>query len=288
MKAWASLLILAALGLWPAGQTAGVERRVHVVIADAKGVPVRGLTAADFSVQVDDVRQTIVSVEPATDPPSVLILTDRLGQTSDYRPADLQRAVGNFIKRLRATHADSRFALTTFEGVLVQAVKFSDQQADLVQMLGRLTPVTSAPLVEALTDACRTVRFAPTTRRAILLMFAAYRPDEGLTRNDIASEMCRLSGASLWTLEARASDGRNLRNAAREMAVDQISQWSGGMHELITTARMLDATAAVMAELIASQYVITYSPGGGTPQSRLTVGVNARDAFVLAPLWATR
>ena len=58
-----------------------------------------------------------------------------------------------------------------------------------------------------------------------------------LSVQSLASEMCRLSGASLWTLEARASDGRNLRNAAREMAVDQISQWSGGMHELITTAR---------------------------------------------------
>jgi hypothetical protein len=282
------VLTLAAWHVAAAASATSAEQRVYVTIADAKGTPIRGLTAADFSIQIDDAKQTIVSVTPAAEPASVLILTDRLGQTSDYRPSDLQRAVRSFSARLRDGGADPRFALTTFEGVVVQAAKFGDAGADLQKILGRLTPVTSAPLVEALTDACRTVRFAPTPRRVILLLFAAYRPDEGQTRVDVASEMCRLSGASLWTLEARASDGRNLRNPAREMAVDRISQWSGGMHELVTTARALDATAAIMANLIAAQYVITYTPGGGHDQSRLTVGVGVRDAFVLAPMWASR
>ena len=278
------LCLAASVASVARGRSAPVELRVFVTIADPKGQPIRGLRAADFSVLIDDTRQSIVSVSPADEAPSVLILTDRLGQTSDYRPADLQRAIGNFTARLREGHSDTRLALTTFEGVVVQAVKFAEA-ADLQKILGRLTPVTNAPLVEALTDACRTIRFAPTQRRAILLLFAAYRPDEGQTRVDIASEMCRLSGSSLWTLEARASDGRNLRNPAREMAVDQISQWSGGMHELVTTAQALEATAAIMADLIGAQYVITYTPGGGTAKSRLTVGVNVRDAFVLAPMW---
>ncbi len=40
----------------------------------------------------------IVSAGPASEPASVLLLTDRLGQTADYRPADLRKALRSFVE----------------------------------------------------------------------------------------------------------------------------------------------------------------------------------------------
>jgi hypothetical protein len=283
----AMLAIPAAVG-WIGPRAAVVEQRVYVTVADAKGTPIRNLSASNFQVAVDDVRQTIVAVAPAAEPVSALLLTDRLGSNSDYRPADLQDAVGEFVSRLKSSQPQSRFALTTFDGVVVQGTSFSSDTSALSKTIGRMTAITDAPLVDALTAACGAMRLAPSDRRAILLVFASYRPDQGKTRTDVTSQTCRQSGASLWSLEARASDGRNFPNPAREMAVDQISLWSGGLRELVTTAASLRVLAGRVADLIGAQYAITYSPGTGSADSRLTVGVNVRDAFVLAPMWASR
>ena len=272
------------------GQVAGQGvAQVYVTVADQQGRPVTGLTAADFFVRIDDTIQEVVAATRATEPASVLLLTDRLGTTSDYRPGDLQRALRGFLGVLGSADARSQFALTTFDGIVLQVAPFGASPGLVDRALNRLTVSgNDAPLVDALTDACRTVARAPTPRRAILLVFAAFRADHGNPRSDITEGACRQSGASLWTLEARASDGRNYPNPAREMVVDGISRSSGGLHELVTTSEQLAGLASVMAGLIASQYVVTYGPGGGTARSRLTVGVRREHVIVLAPTWLDR
>lgn len=263
---------------------------VYVSVADAQGRPVRGLTAADFFVQVDETVQTVVTAGPATDPLSVVLLTDRLGVTSDYRPDDLRRALAGFLRVVRHDQPAPNIALTTFDDIVVQAARFGATPEVVDEALDRMTVTgNDAPLVDALADACRTARvFSPTRRRAILLVFAAFRPDRGNPRPDVAGRSCRQSGASIWALEARASDGRNYPNPAREAAVDEVSRSSGGLHELVTTSSRLAGLAEIMAELIAGQYAVTYRPGGGTSDSRLTVGVRREDVIVLAPTWMDR
>jgi len=281
---------LLAVSLAPSvrGAPREASERVYVTIADAKGQPVRGLTAVDFFVQLDGAPQELLSVAPATEPASVVLLTDRLGQTADYRPSDLRKAFQSFVGVLRSGHPSTKFALTTFDAIVVQLTKFTAPAADLDRALDRLpSTAMDAPLSDALGDACRTMVLAPTERRAIFLVYGSYRPDRGDGRIDVTAERCRLSGASLWAIEARASDGRNYRNPARERVVDDTSRLSGGMTEYVATATALDAVATVMAGLISAQYVVTFAPGGGTAASRLTVGVKRSDVFVLAPPFVT-
>lgn len=275
-----------------AGPLAAQSRRyerVYVTVADAQGRPVTGLGADDFFLELDGTRQEVISVEPASEPLSVVVLTDRLGLNSDFRASDLQRALQRYADTVRAGAPDSRIALTTFDGIVVRVVRFDGAAATLDRELGRLTVVSrDAPFVDALGDACSMMEGAPTGRRAILIVFAAYRPDQGNPRPDLTGRTCRQSGASVWALEARSPDGRNYPSPAREMVVDQVSQASGGMHELVTTAAQLEGLAGIFANLLASQYAVTFGPGGGTAESQLTVGVRRTDVFVLAPSWRAR
>jgi hypothetical protein len=287
----AVLLALVAAGSFVArpAAVAPASDQVHFTVADAAGTPIRGLTAADFFIQLDGAPQEILSAGPAADPLSVVLLTDRLGLNSDYRAQDLQKALERFVSTIREDRPESRFALTTFDGIVTQVTRFDMGRSMLDRALGRLSVVASeAPFVDALADACTTARGAPTARRAILVVFAAYRPDRGNPRPDLAGSLCRQSGASLWALEARAPDGRNYPNPAREMVVDEVARASGGMHELVTTAAQLEGLAGIMATLLSAQYQVTFGPGGGTADSRLTVGVKRTDVFVLAPSWTAK
>jgi hypothetical protein len=265
---------------------APANRRIYVVVADAKGQPVRGLTATDFFVRLDGKPVEVVSAGAASEPASILVLTDRLGQTADYRPNDLRKALRSFVEVASDGRVETKFALTTFDQIVTQIAKFPATPVEAGRQIDRLVgSALDAPFVDALADACTTAAEAPTDRRVIFLVYASYRPDRGLARIDATADRCRGSGASLWAIEARASDGRNYPNPARERIADDTSRLSGGMREYVSTAAALDSLSRLMGGLVASQYEVTIASGRTDARSQLTVGVKRTNVFVMAPTW---
>ncbi len=275
----------AALG-WSTGVAAPATTRIYVVVADAKGLPVLGLPASAFFVELNGKPVEIVSAGPASEPASILLLTDRLGQTSDYRPADLRKALRSFVEVSSDGRIETKFALTTFDQIVTAVAKFPSSPAEAGRVIDKLVgSALDAPFVDALSDACTTASASPTDRRIIFVVYASYRPDHGLSRIDATAESCRGSGASLWAVEARASDGRNYPNPARERIVDDVSRMSGGMREYVNAATGLDSLSRLMGTLVASQYAITFASGPTNIDSKLTVGVKRTGVFVMAPTW---
>jgi hypothetical protein len=272
----------------PAGTAA--QDRVYVAVADSKHKPVAGLTAADFRVAIDGQVQEIVSVAPATDPVSVVIITDRLGLEAAYNTFAVHRALSAFVKGVHAKLPDSLFALTTFDGPVVRIVGFSSPTGGLDRALGRLaTNATDGAMLDGLKDATEVLKTATTERRAIFAVFAGYRPDMSREWNDTAAMALWQSKASLWAIEVRSSGANSFGNTHREQVVTQGSQMSGGLADTVGSAVGLDSMAQRMAALIASQYVITYGPGGGGgTASRRTVTVAGKGLRVLAPTWNPR
>jgi hypothetical protein len=283
----AAVLLVAALGgIGADAAPPPATTRVYVVVADPKGQPVRRLEASDFFVRMDGKPVEIVSAGLAAEPASVLLLTDRLGQTADYRPADLRKALRAFVEVASDGRIETKFALTTFDQIVTQIVKFPASPAEAGRVIDKqVGSALDAPFVDALSDACTTAARAPTDRRIIFLVFASYRPDRGLQRIDATGELCRASGASLWAIEARATDGRNYPNPARERIVDDTSRMSGGMREYVQTAAALDSLSRLMGALVASQYVVTFATGPTNAKSQLTIGVKRTDVIVMAPTW---
>ncbi len=281
----AVVLAGAALG-GSTGVAAPATARIYVVVADAKGLPVLGLPASAFFVELNGKPVEIVSAGPASEPASILLLTDRLGQTSDYRPADLRKALRSFVEVSSDGRIETKFALTTFDQIVTAVAKFPSSPAEAGRVIDKLVgSALDAPFVDALSDACTTASASPTDRRIIFVVYAAYRPDKGLARIDATGESCRGSGASLWAVEARASDGRNYPNPARERIVDDVSRMSGGMQEYVNNATGLDSLSRLMGTLVASQYAITFASGPTNIDSKLTVGVKRTGVFVMAPTW---
>lgn len=284
-------LTLALAALVTGGLDGGVaQERVYVAVIDGKHKPVTGLTAADFHVAVDGKAQEIASVAPATDPVSVVIITDRLGLEPAYNTFTVHRALSAFVKGVHAKLPDSLFALTTFDGPVVRIMGLSSPTGGLDRALGRLaTNATDGAMLDAVKDATAVLETATTERRAIFAVFAGYRPDMSREWNDTAALALWQSKASLWAIEVRSSGANSFGNTHREQVVNQGSQMSGGMAETVGSAVGLDAMTQRMAALLANQYVITYGPGGGGGTgSRRSVTVERKGLRVLAPTWNPR
>jgi hypothetical protein len=288
----ASLTI--ALALLATGRPAAVSSlaqrsRVYVSVADNKGKPVTGLTAADFKIAIDDKEQEVLSVAPATEPLDVVIITDRLGLDPAYSNFTVQHALSGFVKGIR-TVPDSRIALTTFDGPVVRITGLNAPATDLNKAIGRLsTNATESGLLNAVVDACELLRDSKTDRRVIFAMFAAYRADTSNQWNDRSMMTMWQSNASLWALEVQSIGGAVGGNAGREEVVGLGSRMSGGMHVNVASAVGLSNQAQLMATLISKQYIINYAPGTDpNTSSRRKIAVNRNGVKILFPTWVAR
>jgi len=285
--ALAALAWLAAAS--PEARPSRDTQRIYVTVVDAKGKPVTGLTKEDFTIRLGQEPQEVLGLAPAVEPASVVILTDRLGLNSTYTPFDVGQALRDFARAIRAANPESRIALTTFDGTVVQVTKFTSAFAETDRALGRLiTNSEGAALFDALSAVCQAMRSAPTDRRIIFTLFAAYRPDLSTLQPEHVREMLRRSAAGLWVVEVRQVPGSNITNPAREQVLDHGSRMSGGLREIVSSRSGVSAATKRMAELMLGQYVLSYGPGGGTSQTQLIVEVKRPGVRVLAPGWTTR
>jgi len=121
-------------------------------------------------------------------------------------------------------------------------------------------------------------------KRVIVAFVAGYKPDLSTMRGPIVAETLRKSGAALWALEGRSSSATNSESSNRDQILDRGTAMSGGAHDRVLLGTALEGRAKRIAELLLSEYVVTYgAPGGGGQTLEVTVGV--KNAHVFAPTW---
>src|SRR5262245_50259163 len=110
---------------------------VDVSVIDGTGKPVNNLTATDFEVYEDGVREDIRYFTPVSTPYNVFLLFDRSGSTQHKWPL-MQRAVASFIASLRY---QDRLAIGTFDTELqVQTDWTGDRERALLALPELIRP----------------------------------------------------------------------------------------------------------------------------------------------------
>jgi VWFA-related protein len=299
------------------------RERIFAVVHDATGAPVADLTPADFVIRIDGADQEVISVARTTEPPSIVLLTDQLGLTNSYPVTDLREALLAFVRTIRTGSRDARFALLTFDGSPRVVARLDTSPPILEREIERLVGVSpTSVLIDGVQQAARTLMDAPSERRIIVNVFSAYRADQSSVRTDELGETLRVSGASLWSIEAvadvgwqvtqgparpSANPGANLGNpvqvspqlpdtasagnyasAPRELVVSEGSTRSGGTRLTVKNRQELRLALDQLAQLLVAQYEVVYGPAQGGPRSQRLVGVRRPNVRVLAPSWISR
>lgn len=300
------LMLAAATAVATAGAPqAGNEKSVYALVMDAQSKkPVPNLPQTVFLIREDNQDRQVVRVAPLTEPMAIVLLADTtsaFSQTnaSSLSPRDLRDSSAAFMKKMLTDSPKSSIALWEFGGADIPVEDFTSDEAKLAQAATKLFPKGSmtdeksyvgSNLLEAIVGASKALAKRPEARR----MIVAFNSDLSAEMSTMAGEQVQSevqkanatlvvvsividsnSAATATITGNRTSGGVGVSpGAKRDNVLDNVCPLSGGTRITIVTAQALAPTLENVADLLAGQYVVTYTrPGGsakqvliGTPQ----------------------
>ncbi|MCR4374443.1 MAG: hypothetical protein NUW22_06300 [Acidobacteria bacterium] len=280
------VVVLACSGAWTvATQAVDVAgRNILVTVLDKAGAPIRDLTAAEFAVVEDGVRREVTSAALATEPLFVSVLIDNakapLGAGEPTR--DMRTSLSTFIKTLQAARPDTQVALTTVGGAGVLIKNFTDKTEDLDKVVRRLVADqrSTSVMLEALIDAARGFKKAPSPRRAIVTIDLGSKESSQIVPTKVVAEVQK-AGAAVWSVSIQGS--QSVTSPARDTTLDYLTQGTGGVRTTALLPSALERILKNLADVLTSQYVVTYERPDGPPAKSIVPAAQRGAQFLLAP-----
>jgi VWFA-related protein len=281
-------LVALTLGsLAAAGQTApprATEARTQTVFASVlgpKGVPVTGLTAADFRVKEDGVTREVLKAEPATEPLQVVLLVDDSQAMSDALQP-MREGLTAFVEKLKGR---AEIGIVTVGDRATSLVPSTTDTAALKKGIGRIFARTDAGayLLDGIMDVSRGFerRKAP---RPVIVAVTIEAVEFSNLHSEVVLKQLMTSGAALHVLAVgtpASSLADEMRN--RNQVIAEGTERTGGRRDqILTPSGISDALPRVADELL-NQYAVTYSrPEQLIPPEKLQVTVSRPDVTVRA------
>jgi VWFA-related protein len=249
------------------GAAASQGRQLLVTALDADNTPLRDLKPEEFLVFEDGASRPVTAAELAPGPLSVILLIDTtkspMGTPEPTR--DVRTAVQAFVKTIAASGVPANMAMMDYAGAGTMLRGFTDKLEDVEKAAGRIIPSqrSNSVLLETLPDAAKEVARKPGPRRAIVVLDRGGL-ETSRVQGDKITEEIQKSGASVWAVSVSSTAGSS---PAREVALQSLTEATGGLQLTAVSPAALEGMMTKVAEALLSQYVVTYTPGGGTPQS---------------------
>ena len=232
-------------------------------VLDKDGRPMLGLTADQFEVYEEGVRQQIAGLEPETQLPLdlALMIDSSLSEVKELEfEAD---AASRFIQKL--VRPGDRLAVYEFADVVTQLAPFSSNVTSLQAALHRIVPGDGTAMYDAIFLGSEGLAKNPVGRRRAIVLVT----DAGETTSRADFETARRAAlradALLYTIVIRAVKSEGGRNTAGEHALETIADSTGGaIYFPDSIAQLGDMFDRIDREL-RTQYRIAYYPDPRPP-----------------------
>jgi hypothetical protein len=267
------LAALACCTLLARATESQVSRRVFVAVVDASGEPVRGLTAADFTVHAGDRALRVLSAAPAADPPAIVVVTDGVDVRQTVQAREAMRAIAS---AAREQSAAARVGVAGVEpGAAVRMLSLAEDEAQVERAIARFAGSDETwPLLESVLAATAALAQETSPRRIIVALSRRHDPPAEVIDAAREADALRRTGTALWAIDLGWSG-----------VLADVAPRSGGRH-VVARQETLAAEARRIMQAVESQYVVTYALTDD--DGPLRVGVRRAGAIVLAPAWAPR
>lgn len=293
---------LIAVGLTGvAARSQGTDKTIFVAVTDAGGKPLTDLKVSEFAVREDNVMREVVSVKPASKPLYLYLLADTsrqagntgfMGRETSTGGTELIRDIRNSlidaVKTLNALQPEAQIALMEFGQAAITVTKFTNKLADLEKGINRLYPKPEAGsvILEAMTEASKQLTKVPSGRRAIVTMNIEPGEEESRQEPKKLYETLRESGANLWSISLQKGQ---LRNAQRDVVLNELTKWTGGRREFQIGPVAIKNSLTLFMETLASEYELTYKrPDSSSTVQMVQVGTTRPGSKTHASMFAPK
>jgi Ca-activated chloride channel family protein len=263
------------------------EITVYVRVTEASGIPVGGLSAADFSLTEQGSAMALTRVVvPGQSPLSAVLVIDHSGSMEDAEKlAGAKEAARAFVAQMRP---GDRTALVAFSDAPLLLQPFTDDQGALRKAIGPLRPDGSTALYDGVAMALRQLEFAPGRRSIILLTdgrdrisLADPRPASSTTL-DQAITTAVSAGVPILSV-GLGEPGNDGRDGIDQAVLQRIANETGGTYVPAPTASTLTDIYRELASGLQQEYALTYrSPlpvAAPRREIRVVVGALAESTY---------
>jgi VWFA-related protein len=255
------LALLAAVfaGALPAGAEV---RTLSVTVTDAKGAPVRGLTAEEVVVMENGVARGVTKVQADDRPLTVGLLVDSSAPMASLYRLNLVDPVVQFLGRLPS---GSRFAVWTLGDRPQKVVDFTSDAAAAARVLRRVIPTGGNTLLDALVELSEELKKEEGERTAIVVVTGS---GIGFSNRDRRAVVDKLKGGStpLLAVQFDEAGDAGVQGAGPDQVgrldydyvLGTLTKDSGGLWERPLSAMGVDRALRKISGELAGQYRLTF------------------------------
>ena len=256
-------------------------RDVYVSVLDSKSVPVRGLSAADFTVREDGAAREVLKAGPATAPMQIIVLIDD-SEAATNAIHRMREGLTGFVDKLQGR---AEIGLVTIGERPTSLVQYTTDTAALKKGIGRLfaRPGAGAYLLEGIQEVSRGLEKREPARPVIVAMTT-----EGVEFSNLQHEQVlkglQASGAAFHVIAIgmpSASMSDEMRN--RNIVIAEGTERTGGRRDQLLAESSLTEALPRLADELLNQYVVTYGrPETLIPPEKIQVSVSRPGVTVRA------
>jgi VWFA-related protein len=248
----------------PAFRT-GVELvSLNVTVTDPSNHYITDLDQGDFSVFEDGVKQEVTFFNRRQSPVALSLLLDSSASMEDKLPL-LQVAATSFVKRLKPNDLAQ---VIDFDSRVEIRQPFTGNQAELERAIGLTAAGGSTSLHNAIYIALKELRkiravSEDDVRRQALIVFSDGEDTSSLISFDEVLDLAKRSETAVYTIALRGTDSQTKGFREAEFVMRQLAQETGGRSFFPLRAEDLTGIYGQIADELASQYTLGYTPRNG-------------------------